>query len=600
MCGIFGLRGSDKAPAEVAIGLRDLSYRGYDSWGIVSHDGKRFHCQRQVGLVPDNPDLKSQSCRMAMGHTRWSTHGEPAVRNAHPHMSDSGDIAVIHNGIIENDKKLRRMLPDVTFRSETDTEVIAHMLQSAVDQGHSLQQAVWQTAEQLDGRFAIVVMQQSTGEMLAIANGSPLVAAQSGSRQWVSSDTYALSRHSETAIRIPDMHLLVCQESGMQLLDMNGQIVALQEEPIQHRYEQSTRGQYKHFMRKEIDDQVTVLADCLSVCAVENWLSLVVRERLQHGHRIVLLGCGTSWHAALVAEYWLEKYLRIPVEVEYASEFRYRDPVITNQDIVIALSQSGETADTNAAVSIAKEKGAMILAICNQPGSALTRLADDTIYMRSGMEVGVAATKTFTTQLLVLYQLTLLLAQDRTLITETFAQEQGVLMRELPAVIAQQIQDCDAMAQAIARIYQSSSHALYLGRGLQFPMALEGALKLKEVSYIHAEGYPAAEMKHGPIALIDENMPVFVIATKDHTYEKVIANIAEVKTRKARVIVIGHDKDEALQGLAEHFITVPDYHTDLMPLLTAIPLQLLAYYMADFRGCDVDKPRNLAKSVTVE
>lgn len=598
MCGLFGTRGHHDVKQTVVKGLQDLSYRGYDSWGLAMQAEGAIHVTKEVGLIPDNPELPEINTSLAIGHTRWSTHGEPSINNAHPHLSQDARIAVVHNGIIENYAELKGSLGNsVIFQSDTDTEVVAHLLNEACQNGSTLIDALRQVTKRLKGRFALLVIDSEHDQLLAVRQGSPVVAGTDGTKQWIASDTFALSRQCNEAMYLEDGQMLIANNEGMHLYDENDELIPVQMEPISTQSASSKLENYEHFMRQEIDEQAAVIHRTTQ--AWDPQQHLFPDDKLEKLKRIIILGCGTSWHAGLVAEYWLERYAKLPVDVEYASEFRYRDPLIQPGDCVIAISQSGETADTNAAVSVAKEKGAYIIALCNTPGSTLTRLADHICPTHAGMEIGVASTKAFTTQLVVLYQISIWLAENLKTLDISECYKRYETLNTLPDAVTETLKSEPAIKD-IAEHYHEHPNALYLGRGLHFPIALEGALKLKEVSYVHAEGYPAAEMKHGPIALIDSQMPVVVVAIQDHTYEKILANIAEIKARLGRIIAIGSKNDSQLTQGCDHVITVPEVATDLMPLITVLPLQLLAYHIAAYRGCDIDKPRNLAKSVTVE
>ena len=601
MCGIFGTHSNPAAIKDVIQGLNDLSYRGYDSWGIAFYGDKHLEQIKSAGNVPATTPIATEHRRTAIGHTRWSTHGGPSDTNAHPHLSQDQRFAVVHNGIIENHRTLREQCPGIPFTSETDTEVIVHLISKEVANGKSPIEALRCVGKQLEGRYAFVVLDQETDGFMALCSGSPLVVGLSecGGVQYIASDVQAISRHATQVMHLKDDQLLHCHKQGIDLQSIStGDIQAVDMQPISRRIKPASKGQYTHFMRKEIDEQATCFENS-AITQLPLELSGIDRKQLQGLTRIILLGCGTSWHAALLAEYWLEQELGLPVEVEYASEFRYRHAPLFASDCVIALSQSGETADTNAAVELAKSKGATIIGICNVPDSTLTRLADTTFYTEAGPEIGVASTKAFTTQLAILYQLTLALSVSRETLTLDEALSRQAVLHELPEKIRTILAGEPRIRELASKIY-TRSNALFMGRGLYFPIALEGALKLKEVSYIHAEGYPAAEMKHGPIALIDEQMPVFIIATQDESYLKIRSNIAEVKSRGAYVIAIANENDSALAEEVDEIIELPITAPDLMPILSVIPFQLLAYHVASFRGCNIDKPRNLAKSVTVE
>jgi glutamine---fructose-6-phosphate transaminase (isomerizing) len=599
MCGIFGTRANPDALAQVIQGLNDLSYRGYDSWGIAFEGKGAVETYKQVGLVPPELTLDGKHPSRAIGHTRWSTHGEPNKSNAHPHTSYNQRFAVVHNGIIENYLSLKKQCKGTDFASDTDTEVLAHLIAKQVELGTSPCDAVRQVAKQLDGRYAIVVLDQQEDTLIAVRKGSPLVLGQEGAAQYIVSDALALSRHANSIAYLEDDQLAYCQPSGISLHSLEtGDELAIVFEPLSRDITPASKGNYAHFMRKEIDEQPQILAQ-----PATNSLPLKIdgldNSRLRSLRRIIIIGCGTSWHAALVAEYWMERLAEIPVEVEYASEFRYRSPPLSSDDCVIAISQSGETADTNAAVELAKEKGATIIAICNTDGSTLTRLADASLHTHAGPEIGVASTKAFTSQLCVLYQLTLILGVSRETLTMDQVEQKQEDLRNISKALEASIAIEDNIKRIAERIYQHQ-HALFLGRGLHFPIALEAALKLKEVSYIHAEGYPAAEMKHGPIALIDEDMPVFFIAMQDPSYQKVRANISEVKSRGGYVVALANEGDDCLAEQVDDTLWLPQVSAELAPIVSVIPFQLLAYHVALLRGCDIDKPRNLAKSVTVE
>lgn len=601
MCGIFGTRANPAALEQVIQGLSDLSYRGYDSWGIAFPGKTQVSTHKAVGLVPESLQLDAaKQAQRVIGHTRWSTHGEPSETNAHPHLSYDGRFAIVHNGIIENHLELKEPCKDVPFVSETDTEVLVHLIARLVEQGKKPSEAVGDVAKQVEGRYAFVILDTLTDELLAIRDGSPLVLGKNGDSQYIASDTFALSRYANQITYLEDNQLVSCSVDGIKLYELeSGREIKPKFEQLSPGVDAPTsKGKYAHFMRKEIDEQLQVLAQP-ATNALPLSINGINNQQLKQFQRIVIVACGTSWHAGLVAEYWIERLAGIPVEVEYASEFRYREAPLSAKDCVIAISQSGETADTNAAVELAKGKGATLVAICNRAGSTLTRLADASLLTHAGPEIGVASTKAFTSQLCILYQLTLILAVSReTLSGEEAKQRQRDLQQLRPALEASLA--CEKSIKRIAKRIYRNQHALFLGRGMHFPIALEGALKLKEVSYIHAEGYPAAEMKHGPIALIDKQMPVFFIATQDASYQKIRANIAEVKSRGGYVVALANEGDDSLAEQIDDIVYLPAVHPDLAPIISVIPLQLLAYHTAKLRGCDIDKPRNLAKSVTVE
>ena len=599
MCGIFGTRANSAALKHVIEGLNDLSYRGYDSWGVSFAEQGQLVVHKQVGMVPEQLELDNTVSHHVIGHTRWSTHGEPNQANAHPHLSYDKRFTVVHNGIIENYIALKKSCSDIKFVSETDSEVVAHLLAKAAEKAADIRQAVCNVVKQLEGRYGLLIQDRESNALIAVRNGSPLVLGKSENTQYISSDTSALARHATAIAYMEDGELAYCDDNGIELQDLSsGETRPAQYEELSQEKLAVSKGDYEHFMRKEIDEQPLVLAQpCTHALPLE--IPGLSKDRLCGLRRIIIIGCGTSWHAGLVAEYWMEQLAHIPVEVEYASEFRYRSPPLSSEDCIIAISQSGETADSNAAVELAKEKGATIIAVCNTRGSTLHRLSDACLFTHAGPEIGVASTKAFTTQLTILYQLALALAVSRETLSQSTAESKQSELRLLP----QAIEACIAIEPHIVniakKIYQHQ-HALFLGRGLHFPIALEAALKLKEVSYIHAEGYPAAEMKHGPIALIDKDMPVFFIANKDDSYQKIRANIAEVKSRGGYVVALANEGDDCIAEQVDDVLWMPEVPDDLAPVVSVVPFQLLSYHAAKLRECNIDKPRNLAKSVTVE
>lgn len=600
MCGIFGTRANPEALKQVIEGLNDLSYRGYDSWGVAFAENGKTMVHKQVGMVPKELDLAPHHVgQCVIGHTRWSTHGKPNQANAHPHLSYDHRFAIVHNGIIENYLALKKNCPDIEFNSETDSEVIAHLLAKAVAEGHAVREAVRVVAQQLEGRYSLLVLDRESDALIAVRNGSPLVLGKNDCAQLISSDTLALARHATAIAHMEDGELAYCDNKGIEIQNLkNGNTRPARYEVLSQEKLAVCKGDYEHFMRKEIDEQPLVLAQpCTNALPLD--IPGLNRSRISQLKRVIIVGCGTSWHAGLVAEYWMEKLAHIPVEVEYASEFRYRSPPLSSDDCVIAISQSGETADSNAAVELAKEKGATIVAVCNTRGSTLHRLSDACLFTHAGPEIGVASTKAFTTQLTILYQIALTLAVSRGTLTEAEAEEKRGELRLLPRAIEASIA-IEKQIEHIAKKIYRHQHALFLGRGLHFPIALEAALKLKEVSYIHAEGYPAAEMKHGPIALIDKEMPVFFIANKDDSYQKIRSNIAEVKSRGGYVVALANEGDDCLAEQVDDILWMPQVPDDLAPIVSVVPFQLLSYHAAKLRECNIDKPRNLAKSVTVE
>lgn len=610
MCGIVGYIGGQEAKPILLEGLRKLEYRGYDSAGIALWTPAGLDIRKKTGKVADlisAAQLETVSSSLGIGHTRWATHGIPSDRNAHPHTDAEGKIAIIHNGVIENYSALKQYLENkgVLFRSETDTEVLAHLISAHYRRIGSLEDSVRLALHEVEGTYGIAVVCSDEPEKLVVArNGSPLVIGHGDGEYFVASDASALIRHTRTVTYLEDKEIAVITRSAISVKTLDDTLIAKESEELTFDVEQIEKGGYPHFMLKEIFNQPESISNSMrgrllteSGDAKLGGLESVT-ERLTNARRFVITACGTSWHAALIGKHMLEQYVRIPVEVDYASEFRYRNPIINRDDIVWVISQSGETADTLAAMREGKAKGALVLGICNVVGSTIARETDAGVYIHAGPEIGVASTKAFTSQLTVLALITLFLMRRRGL-HDARGTHIVSHMQKLPEKVAEILAKA-AEIERIAELFKESRNFLYLGRGYNFPAALEGALKLKEISYIHAEGYPAAEMKHGPIALIDEKMPVVCIAPQDSTYEKILSNIQEVKARKGVVIAIVNKKEPVIEKLADHLIVVPETLDFLTPILTTVPLQLLAYYIAHRRGCDVDQPRNLAKSVTVE
>ncbi|MEJ2548002.1 MAG: glutamine--fructose-6-phosphate transaminase (isomerizing) [Gemmatimonadota bacterium] len=618
MCGIVGYIGAREAQPILIEGLRRMEYRGYDSAGIAILEGGEARVQKAAGrLAVLERGLAEEpipgSC--GIGHTRWATHGSPTTVNAHPHSAASGNVLLVHNGIIENYETLKARLIELghEFHTETDTEVLCHLIDEVYD--GNLEHAVAAALMRVEGAFGIAVIDPRDGDKIVVARrGSPLligVGEEGSGESFVASDVAAVLDHTRQVVYLDEGELAVLKRDGHEIHSLSeygpsGKLNRIEREAkrIDWDLERIEKGGYSHFMLKEIFEQPSTIRDAMRGRLLEDDGGARLgglrhlEEVLNRVERIVFTACGTSWHAALVGEYLIEDIARIPVEVEYASEFRYRRPIITENTLVVAISQSGETADTLAAMREAKRQGAPVMGIVNVVGSSIARESDGGVYIHSGPEIGVASTKAFTGQLTVLALFTLLLARKRGL-SLLEGRRLVAALEEIPASVEKALA-LDAEIAEIARAYQRHANALYLGRGYNFPVALEGALKLKEISYVHAEGYPAAEMKHGPIALIDENMPVVFIAPSDAVYPKVAANIEEVKARGGRVIAIVTEGNHALDGKADHVIPVPATLDPLQPLLTVIPLQLLAYHIALLRGCDVDMPRNLAKSVTVE
>ena len=614
MCGIVAYIGKKEAYPIVVKGLKRLEYRGYDSAGIAlldKTDINLFKRQGKVANLEAFAEGKNISGHAGIGHTRWATHGLPNDVNAHPHQSTDGRIALIHNGIIENYGPLKEELQSrgYVFQSETDTEVLVHLIDDIQkNENVSISEAVRLALHSVVGAYAIVVLSKDNpNQLVAARKSSPLVVGIGTEGDfYLASDATPIVEYTKRVVYLEDEEIAVVDlNDGLKIFNIGNQEVTPYIQQLEMQLEALEKGGYEHFMMKEIYEQPRSITDCFRgrMNAAEGWVSLggikEYEQKIINAPRIIMIACGTSWHACLVGEYLIEDLARINVEVEYASEFRYRNPIINENDVILAVSQSGETADTMAALELAKSKGATILGICNVVGSSISRITDAGSYTHAGPEIGVASTKAFTAQVTVLTLMALSLAHKKGTINET---KFHTLLTELEAIPAkvQRILEKNKHIESIAAVYKDASNALYLGRGSSFPVALEGALKLKEISYIHAEGYPAAEMKHGPIALIDEEMPVFVIATKGTSYEKVVSNIQEVKARKGKIVAIVTEGDTQVRDLADHIIEIPDTDEHLVPLLATIPLQLLSYHIAVMRNCNVDQPRNLAKSVTVE
>jgi len=607
MCGIIGSMGSSDVTQTLLEGLKRLEYRGYDSAGLaVLNDG---HCQvhKVVGRVAQLEKELPPGFGGTVGiaHTRWATHGAPSVINAHPHVDGACEFAVVHNGIIENYRTLRGFLQSkgYQFRSETDSEVLAHLI--ALHYTGDLGEAVREALRDVRGTYGIAVISAHDPDvMVAARNGSPLIIGVAQDGFLVASDASALVAHTRKVVYLEDGEIAILRRDGMRTITLEDTEVSKEVERIEWEIETLERGGFDHFMLKEIYEQPEVLKQAMrgrllpDEGAVKLGGITLSNRELKKIRRIVVTACGTSWHAGLVGEYMLESYAQIPTEVEYASEFRYRRPLLEPDDVVIAVSQSGETADTLAALREAKERGAITVGICNVVGSSIARETDMGVYTHAGPEIGVASTKAFSTQLAVLALLTVRLGRLRNLPPES-AKDILHAMEALPEKVERVLATAPDIRQAAA-LFDGHQNCLYLGRGFNFPVALEGALKMKEISYIHAEGYPAAEMKHGPIALVDKSMPVVVIATRDRVYEKILSNIEEVRARGGCIIAVANEGDTEIQRYAHHVLYVPETLDLLTPILTVIPLQLLAYFVAVGRGCDVDRPRNLAKSVTVE
>ncbi|HET8736393.1 MAG TPA: glutamine--fructose-6-phosphate transaminase (isomerizing) [Pricia sp.] len=615
MCGIVGYIGHRDAYPIIIKGLERLEYRGYDSAGIALYDGNGINLAKTKGKVSDLKRISEKNIplkgSLGIGHTRWATHGEPNDVNSHPHYSNSGDLVIIHNGIIENYESIKKELlkRGYTFQSDTDTEVLVNLIEEVKKQENvKLGKAVQIALNEVVGAYAIAVFDKQKPDEIVVAKlGSPLAIGVGENEFFIASDASPFIEFTNNAVYLQDEEMAIVRlGKEIKLRKIKDDAIAYPNIlELKMNIEEIEKGGYDHFMLKEIYEQPRAILDTyrgrlrtqqnlIKMAGIDDNL-----DRFMNANRIIIVACGTSWHAGLVAEYIFEDLARIPVEVEYASEFRYRNPVITDKDVVIAISQSGETADTLAAIKLAKENGAFVFGVCNVVGSSIARETDAGAYTHAGPEIGVASTKAFTTQITVLTLIALKLAKKKGTINEEDFHQYLTEMETIPSKVEKALES-NPLVEIIASVYKDSPNALYLGRGYNFPVALEGALKLKEISYIHAEGYPAAEMKHGPIALIDEQMPVFVIATKKGHYEKVVSNIQEIKSRKGKIIAIVTEGDEQVTDLADHVVEVPETFESLTPLLTTIPLQLLSYHIAVMRGCNVDQPRNLAKSVTVE
>jgi glucosamine--fructose-6-phosphate aminotransferase (isomerizing) len=611
MCGIVAYIGHKEACPIILKGLKRLEYRGYDSAGIaLMHGGLNVY--KKKGKVKELEDFlvgKDISGKVGMGHTRWATHGEPSDRNAHPHYSNSQGIAIIHNGIIENYDSLKKDMIQRghTFHSDTDSEVFIHLIEDVYENHKcSLEEAVRIALTMVVGAYAVVIMSKDHPEQLIAARkGSPLVIGIGKDEYFFASDATPIIEYTNEVVYLNDFEIAVVRDNKLSIKNIEDISTTPYVQKLDLELSSIEKGGYEHFMLKEIFEQPKSITDCLRgrIISAQGHLALGgIRQylnKLVNADRIIIVACGTSWHAGLVAEYIFEEYTRIPVEVEYASEFRYRNPIVREGDVVIAISQSGETADTLAAIDLAKSKGAIIFGVCNVVGSSIARASHEGAYLHAGPEIGVASTKAFTAQVTVLAMMAIMVANKKGIIPENKFQELLIDIENIPRKV-ESLLKLNNEIKAISAEFKNARNFLYLGRGFNFPVALEGALKLKEISYIHAEGYPAAEMKHGPIALIDNEMPVVVIAPQDSSYEKIVSNIQEVRARKGRVIAIVTEGDTQIKEMADYVIEIPRISEPLSPLLTVIPLQLMAYHIAVLRGCNVDQPRNLAKSVTVE
>ncbi len=612
MCGIVGYAGSNNALPFLIQGLKRLEYRGYDSAGIALA-GKSLQIHKCKGRVSDlEAHLLSKEAEGSVGiaHTRWATHGEPNDSNAHPHRSMNGQFALVHNGIIENYALLKSELvkEGYAFQSETDTEVLVNLIEFYYGKGEEVspEMAIRLALSSVVGAFGIAVLCNDVPEELIVARrGSPLVIGIGEGEYFVASDATPLIGHTKNVIYLNDNDLAIISKNSLVLKTAEDKPASFQISRVNRTLGEIEKGDFEHFMLKEIFEQPITIEDTFRGRVSANRESIVlgglldVFPQIVKAKRIILIGCGTSWHAALVGEYLIETYARIPVEVEYASEFRYRNPILSSDDVVIAISQSGETSDTLVALRMAKEKGATILGVCNVVGSSIARETDAGVYTHAGVEIGVASTKAFTAQVTVLTLFAIKLAFAKGELDVELYHEIIAELAAIPGKIST-ILEGHLKIKEIAAKYKDATNALYLGRGVLFPVALEGALKLKEISYLHAEGYAAGEMKHGPIALVDDNLPVVVVAPKDHYYEKIVSNIQEVKARKGNLIAVVTEGDLILKEMVHDIFEIPESHPAVTPLLAIVPLQLFAYYLAVMRGCDVDQPRNLAKSVTVE
>jgi len=612
MCGIVGYIGNKEAFPILIKGLKRLEYRGYDSAGIALLNGD-LNVYKKAGKVSELEKVtngKYLSATIGIGHTRWATHGEPNDSNAHPHLSQSGDLAIIHNGIIENYATIKEELlkRGYVFHSDTDTEILVDLIEEVQKQeGKSLDECVRIALNEVVGAYAIVIInRKNPNQLIAARKGSPLVIGIGDDEFYIASDASPIVEYTKNVVYLDDQEIAVVNRDGSYTIRTLGNIEkshAIQ--TLELSLENIEKGGFEHFMLKEIYEQPTVIADSLRgrMNALHGWIKLgglsEYITRIDKADRFIITACGTSYHSGLIGEYLIEDLARVPVEVEYASEFRYRNPIIGESDVVIAISQSGETADTLAAIELAKSNKALIYGICNVIGSSIARASHAGSYTHAGPEIGVASTKAFSTQITILTLIALQIAMEKGTIATSKLRAILYELESIPKKIEEVLKQ-DNVIKEIAYIYKDATNFLYLGRGYNFPVALEGALKLKEISYIHAEGYPAAEMKHGPIALIDEEMPVVFLATNQSAYEKIVSNIQEVKARKGKIIAIVNKGDKQIKALADHVIEVPETEEILSPLVTIVPLQLLAYHIAIMRGCNVDQPRNLAKSVTVE
>ena len=611
MCGIVAFKGKSFDAGKVVFeGLKLLEYRGYDSAGVaLLSENKDLKIFKKQGRVVNSENLFSDAnirSNICIGHTRWATHGEPSDKNSHPILSFNKKFTIVHNGIIENYKELKKILKDegYSFSTDTDTEVLVNFLEFCISKSNSVEEGLTFGLSKVEGAYGIVIMDNENPENLyAARKGSPLAIGKFDGNFILASDATPIVKYTDKVIYLDDNSLIKIEKDSFKIFDFDLNIKNKKFQKVDVELQKVELGEFDSYMLKEIMEQPFSLSQTMLGRVKENEITLgginKYVDKLLEAKRIIIIGCGTSWHAALTAEYFLEKYLKIPVEVEYASEFRYRNPIIYESDIVFVVSQSGETADTLEATKIAKEKGATVLGIVNSVGSSIARETHEGCYLHAGPEIGVASTKAYTSQLLVFFMIGIKAAYLKENISKSKYQKMIRQLTELPDKVKETLSDVSSIEKIAKKIYKKD-HCIFMGRGNNFPVALEGALKLKEISYIHAEGYPAAELKHGPIALIDENMPAVVICTKSDEYDKMLSNVMEIKARKAIVVGIVDPKNFHMKSNFDYSIEVPNTSKDFSPILNQIPLQLIAYFCAIFRGCDVDKPRNLAKSVTVE
>lgn len=604
MCGITAYLGNKQAAPILIDMLKKLEYRGYDSCGLATID-KDLICKKDSGNISEvnkKLNLTKTPGSIGIAHTRWATHGQPNSTNAHPHLSQNKEIAIVHNGIIENAEELKKLLEskNYSFRTQTDSEVIAYLIEDLMNQNNSMQEAFIKSLKLIKGAYAIVAINKNNPNKLYLAKqSSPLIIGLGKNEIFAASDISAIQKYTRSIIYLQDNDIAILEKNNYTIQNLKDLHINREVTTLTQDIEEISKGDFEHFMLKEIFEQPKTIERAFEGRILEDIPKFgglnISEENLKNINQIILLGCGTSWHACLVGAYLLEEIANIPAKAEYASEFRYKKPVLNKNDLIIALSQSGETADTIAALNAVESQNLKTIGIVNVVGSTISRMVDGGIYLHAGQEIGVASTKTFTSHLVILYLLSIYLARLRNTITKEKAKQMLDELKNLPDLIKQQLNQSKEI-EKIAEKYFTKNNALYLGRHYNFPVALEGALKLKEISYIHAEGYPAAEMKHGPIALIDENMPVIVIAPEDRLYKKILSNIEEVKTRKGKIIAISTQENK----LFDETIKIPKVSEPLMPIISVIPIQLLAYHIAKKRGCSIDKPRNLAKSVTVE